>query len=104
MLDIDPTEDATLSYIENALRRFHTVKDVFLLGRAGTKVKAKANALSTELVKIRKVDKETNAETWTPWTMWHGMITWRDYISHEIEVSKESDADFNSLMMDLMSH
>jgi len=47
----------------DALGRFHTFKDVFLLGRAGKKAKVKANALRTELRKKRKVDKETNAET-----------------------------------------
>jgi len=61
-----PHNDATLSYMEDALHRFHTPKDVFLVGRAGKKAKAKANALGTELVKKRKVDEETNAETWMP--------------------------------------
>ena len=54
--------DATLSYMEDALRCFHTFKDGFLLGRAGKKAKVKANALRTELVKKRKVDTETNVE------------------------------------------
>jgi hypothetical protein len=49
-------DDATLSYMEDALHHFHTFKDVFLLGRAGQKAKAKANALRMELVKKRKVD------------------------------------------------
>jgi len=40
-------DDATLSYIEDTMHRFHTFKDVFLLGRAGKEVKAKANALRT---------------------------------------------------------
>jgi hypothetical protein len=44
-------DDATLSYMEDALHSFHTFQDVFLLGRAGKKAKAKANALRTELVK-----------------------------------------------------
>ena len=43
--------DATLGYMEATLRHFHFFIDVFLLGRAGKKVKAKANALITELVK-----------------------------------------------------
>jgi len=51
--------------MEHALHRDNTFKDVFLLGRAGKEAKAKADALRTELVKRRKVDKETNAETWT---------------------------------------
>jgi len=44
-------DDATLSYMEDALHGFHTFKGVFLLGQAGKKAKAKANALRTELVK-----------------------------------------------------
>ena len=28
-------DDATLSYVENAFHRFHTINDDFLLGRAG---------------------------------------------------------------------
>jgi len=58
--------DTTLCYMEDALHRFHTFKDIFLLGRAGKMAKVKDNALRTELMKKRKVDKETNAETWTP--------------------------------------
>jgi hypothetical protein len=90
--------------MEDALRRFHTFKDVFLLGRAGKQAKAKANALRTELVKKRKVDEETNAETWTPSKMRREMNAWRDYISHEIDVSKELNADFNFPKIHLMSH
>ena len=59
-------DDATLSYMEDALHRFHTFKDVFLLGPASKKAKAKANALKMQLVKKQKVDEETYAETWTP--------------------------------------
>jgi hypothetical protein len=40
-----------LSYMEDALHRFHNFKDVFLLGQAGKKAKAKANTLRTEIVK-----------------------------------------------------
>jgi len=43
---------ATLSSMEDALHRFLTFKDVFLLGRPGKQVKDKANALRTELVKM----------------------------------------------------
>jgi hypothetical protein len=43
--------DATLGYMEDPLRRFDIFKDEFLLGRAGKKVKAKANVLRTELMK-----------------------------------------------------
>jgi len=97
-------DDATLSYMEDALHCFHTFKDVFLLGRAGKKAKAKANALRTELMNKRKVDKETNAETWTPSKKQREMNAWRDYISHEMDVSKELDADFNFLKIRMMTH
>jgi hypothetical protein len=49
-------DDATLSYMEDTLHRVHTFNDAFLLGRIGKKAKAKANALTMELVKKRKVD------------------------------------------------
>jgi len=97
-------DDATLSYMEDALHCFHTFKDGFLLGRAGKQAKAKANALRTELIKKRKVDEETNAGTWTPSKKQHKMNAWRDYISHEIDISKELDADFNIPKIHLISH
>jgi len=96
-------DDATLSYMEDAMRRFHTFKDVFLLGQSDNKAKAKANALRTELVKKRKVDKETYAEKWMPSKRWRKMNAWRDCICHGMDVSEELDADFNVPMIHLMS-
>ena len=96
-------DDGTLSYMEDASHRVHTFKDVSLLERAGKKAKAKANPLRTELVKKRKKDEKTNAETWTPSKKRGEMNAWWDYISHEIDISKELDADFNSLKIHLMS-
>jgi len=96
-------DDAALSYMEHALHRFHTFKDVFLLGRAGKEAKAKANTLRTQLVKKRKVDEGANAETWMPSKKPRQINAWRDYISHEIDISKELDADFNCLKIHLMS-
>jgi len=97
-------DDATLSYMEDTLCRFHTFKDVSLLGWASKKAKAKANALRTQLVTKRKVDEETYAETWTPCKKRRERNAWRDYISHQIDVSKELDADFNFPKIHLMSH
>jgi hypothetical protein len=96
--------DSTLSYMGEALHCFHTFKDVFLLGRAGTKAKAKDNALRTELVKKRKVDEETNPDSCTPSKKGCKMNPWRDYISHKIYISKELDADFNFLKIHLMCY
>jgi len=90
--------------MEDALDRIHSFKDVFLLGRASTKARAEANALRTELVKKRKVHEETNAETWTPSKKWRELNAWQDYIGHEIDISKELDADFNFPKIQLMSH
>jgi hypothetical protein len=92
-----------LSSTDDALCLFHTFKDDFLLGRAGKKAKAEANTLTTELVMKRKVDEETNTESWTPSKMLHEMNTWQDYISHEIDVSKELDADIHFPKIHLMS-
>jgi hypothetical protein len=89
--------------MEDALRHFPTFKDVFLLGQAGQKAKTKANALRMELVKKRKVDKETNADSWTPSKQRCEMNAWQDYISHKIDISNELDANFNFPMIHLMS-
>jgi hypothetical protein len=97
-------DDATLSYMADALHRVHTFQAVFLLGRAGKKAKAKANALRTELVKKRKVDEESNAETWMTSKKWREMNAWWDYISHEIDISKELDGDVNFPKIHLISH
>jgi len=97
-------DDATLSYMEDALNRFHTFKDVFLLGRAGKKAKATANAQRLQLLKKRKVDEETNADSWTLSKKQCEMNAWRDYIRHEIDIFKELDADFNFPKIHLMSH
>jgi len=65
---------------------------------------AKANALRMELVKKGKADEETNTETWTQSKKWREMNTWRDYICHEIVISKELHAEFNIGKINLMSY
>jgi hypothetical protein len=90
--------------MEDALHRFHTFKDVFLLGRAGKKAKAKANTLRKEPMKKRKVDEETNAETLTPSKKRREINAWRNYNSHEIDISKELYADINFPKIHLMCH
>ena len=66
-------DDATLSYMEDALDRFHTIKDVVLLRQAGKEAKAKANALRIELVKKQNLDEETNADSSMPSKQRHKM-------------------------------
>jgi len=96
-------DDATLSYMDNTLHCFHSFKYVLLLGWAGKKGKAKANALRTELVKKGKVDEETSTETWTRSRTRREMNTWRDDINHEIGVFKILDADSNFAKIFVMS-
>jgi hypothetical protein len=90
--------------MQDALCCFHTFKHDFLLRRPRKQAKAKANALRMYLLKKHKVDKETNPETWTPSMMWPKINAWRDYLSHEIDVCKEIDADLNFWMIHLISH
>jgi len=97
-------DDARLSYMKDGLCRFHTLKDVFLHGQAGKMSTATADSLKTEPVMKRKVDVETNVETWTPCKKWREMNAWQDFISHKIDVSKELDGDFNIPKIHLMSH
>ena len=49
-------DDATLTSMEDPLYRLHTMKDVFLLRRAGNTIQGKAHAQRTDLVKKRNVD------------------------------------------------
>jgi hypothetical protein len=44
-------DDVTLSYLEDAFRRFHTIKNGWFLRSASNEAKAKANALITECMK-----------------------------------------------------
>jgi hypothetical protein len=83
---------------------FKTFKDGFCLGQAGKNAKVKANALRTELMKKRKVHQETNDETLTPSKKRREVNAWRDYISHEIDVSKELDNEFNFPKIHLLLH
>jgi len=97
-------DDVALSCIEDFLRRFHTFKDGYLIGRGGTKAKAKANTLRMDHVKKRKVDEETNAEIRMPSKNCRKMNNWQYYIRYAIDVSKEFNANFTFLKMHLMSN
>jgi hypothetical protein len=90
--------------MDNTLHRVHTFKDVFLHRRDGKQVKGKSNALTTKLMKKQKADAKTYAESWTPSKKPREMNALRDYISPEIDISKELDADFNFLKIHMMSH
>jgi len=97
-------DDATLSYMEDVLGCFHTLRDAFLLGTAVKKVDTKACALAKEVVKKQKIDNATIAETWTPSKTWCEINAWQDCISHRIDASNRLDATFNFPTIHLMSH
>jgi hypothetical protein len=97
-------DDATLSYMEDGLPHFLNFNNVFVLGQPSKKAKAKANTLRMELVKKRMVHEATDPETWTPSKKRQEMNHWREYISHEIDVSKELDANFYFPKIHLMSY
>jgi len=89
--------------MQGAFPHFHILKDDISLGQVGNKVKAKANELRIEHVKMQKSDKEINAETWTPSKNRHKMNAWWEHIIHEIDVSNELDANINIPRIHLMS-
>jgi len=86
------------------LASFSHFQRCFLTQASQAKCEPQANTLGTELVKKRKVDKETNAETLMPSKQRREMDGWWDYVSHEIDVSKEFDANFNFPKIHLISH
>jgi hypothetical protein len=55
-------------------------------------------------VKKGKVDEEINADSWTASKKRREINAWPDYISHEIDIAKKLDADFNFQKIHLMSH
>jgi len=67
-------------------------------------VKAKANALSRELAKTQKVDEESNSVIWKPCKKRRKIHVLWDYLSHEIDVDKELDANFSFAQIHLISH
>jgi hypothetical protein len=64
----------------------------------------KAIILRTKLMKKWKVDKKTNGYTWKPSKKWCKIHPLRDYISHEIDIPKKLDPNFNFPKIQLMSH
>ena len=93
-----------MSYMKDALQRFHSTKDVSLGGRVGKRARAKAGNLRTELIRKRKADEELRAESLTPTQRWREYNEWQGYINSEVEMSKEGDAHFNFIKIHLMSH
>jgi hypothetical protein len=66
--------------------------------------RAKSNAMRTALVKMRKLDEGTNDDSWMLPTKQREVNAWQVYISQEIDISKELDANFHFPKIHLMSH
>jgi len=96
--------NAKLSYMEDAYRRFPTFKSIFLLWWAGNKAKAKTYALRMELVKKRKVDKVTNPETWTLLNTQDEITPWLGYIIPKENSSMAVDTNVIHQTIHLISH
>jgi hypothetical protein len=90
--------------MDDTMGRFQTIKDVLILRRTGKQAKAKAYALCTEPVKKRKIDKETNADTWMQSNMRGDLNGWQDYINHVMDVSMGFDSNFNHPMIYMLCH
>jgi len=93
-----------MSYVEDTLHCVHTFNDIFWLGRASQKAKAKANALRIDLMKKRKVDEKTHAETWKRSKYYCEINSLQDNISNQIDGSKGLEADFNFRKIHLIYH
>jgi len=96
--------EATLSYMEDAVHPFLSFKDVVLIAQAGHSAKPEANVQLTELLTKWKEDEETNAATLTPSKKRHDMNALWNYYSHEVDVSKEFVSNFNFPKKHLISH
>jgi len=90
--------------MEDAARRLHTFKGIFLPKWVGKTAQANGNAPRTELMKKGKADAKKNAETCTLSQKWRGMNAWQDYIRQEIDVSKDLDANLHLWMIHMRSH
>jgi len=90
--------------MEGTLRYIPSSKDVFLLGLAGKKAKVKAHGFRTSLLKKQIVADKTSYDSWKPSMKQRETNAWWDYISHQIDVSKELDADVVFPKIQVMSH
>jgi hypothetical protein len=86
------------------LASFSHLRNVFLIGQTSKKVKVKVTAQSPELVKKRKIDEVTNADSLTPCKKRREMNACREYISRKIDIFKQFVADINFPKIPLMSH
>jgi hypothetical protein len=87
-------DEDTLNLMENALRRFHNTKGVFLQFRVGKRLAAEAKDKRTELCKERDAELKANSLKSTAYRQ-RIRDTWKVTIENEIAEYFEDGTDFN---------
>ncbi len=99
----DSHDNETLNLMDNALRRFHDSKDVFLQFRAGKKLTAEGKAMRKELCEER--DAELTANNLKSATVRQRIRnSWKDILLDEMQTYAEEGSDFNFPKIHLMMH
>jgi hypothetical protein len=101
-----PSHDqATLDLMENALRRFHATKDVFLRYRAGKRVAAGATERRADLIQQRDADlARQRLDGLSSTALQAERRSWNDFIDAEVVETVEDGAHWNFPKIHLMMH
>jgi hypothetical protein len=96
-------DDDTLNLMDDALRRFHNHKPVFLKYRASKRTTAESRALRKELIEER--DHElANHQSESASARDRRAKRWNDYIQSEVAQLLEGGSDFNLPKLHLLTH
>ena len=93
----------TLNLMEDALRRFHRTKGVFLQYRAGKRLAAEARGRRIELCAEHDAELKANQNQSAAHQQWL-RETWRMIIESEMAQCIEEGSDFNFPKIHLMQH
>ena len=96
-------DEDTLNLMENALRRFHSTKGVFLQFRVGKRLAAEAKDKRTALCKERDAELRANSMKSTAYRQ-RIRDTWKVTIETEMAEYIEEGTDFNFPKIHLMLH
>lgn len=99
----DSHDDDTLNLMEDALRRFHNTKGVFLQFRAGKRLAVEAKEKRAELCKERDAELRANFSKTTAHKQ-RIRETWKTIIEAEMAEYIEEGSDFNFPKIHLMQH
>jgi hypothetical protein len=96
-------DEDTLNLMENALRRFHNTKGIFLQFRVGKRLAAEAKDKRTELCKERDAELKANSLKSAAYRQ-RIRDTWKVTIETEMAEYIEEGTDFNFPKIHLMLH